>query len=210
MSGSRSTAPALPRRPAPAGGVYCAAGEATADHTLGGRHRLIRLDRFEAVAMDHSVQLELDFVADFMAEQGLGHRRKVADDVFLRIRIPGSQDGELLGLVGGEVGGWTIVPMLATSVRAVAKSVPRARTAASPGPLCGASGASAFPWRPCIRGSRASRRSCGPGQSPRVGGDLLLHQFAVFDLAPLQAFPGDQPGRFLPGLLAEISGCTAG
>ena len=44
--------------------------------------------------------------------------------------------------------------------------------------------------------------AAGDGDFLRVGRDLLLHQLVVFVLAPFQAFPGDEQGGFLLGLLA--------
>ena len=44
--------------------------------------------------------------------------------------------------------------------------------------------------------------AAGDGDFLRVGRDLLVHQFAVFVLAPLQALPGNDQRRVLLGLLA--------
>ena len=154
--------------------------------------------------VDDAVNLEFNLVADFMAQQRLGHGRKVADEVLLRVGIPRAQDGEPLRLAAfARSVAWTMVPMLATSVRGLEKSVPRARTSC------------AFELRLAAHEEflhflgglvfvvfAQVAVAAGDGDFPGVGRDLLLHQLVVLVLAPFQAVPGDQQIGFLPGLLA--------
>ena len=70
--------------------------------------RLIRLDGVEAMTVDHAVDFEFDFVADLVAEESLGHRGEIADDVLVRVRIPRSEQGEALGLAGRQIGSGSV------------------------------------------------------------------------------------------------------
>ena len=97
----------------------------------------------------------------------------------------------------------TMVPMLTTSVLALAESVPRARAIWFSNSLFAAHedllhflGGLIFVVFAQIA------IAAGDGDFLGIGGNVFLHQLGVFVSAPFQAFPGNQQGSFLLRLLA--------
>src|SRR5262249_25235133 len=62
-----------------------------------------RFNRFDPMPMADAVNLELNFLAYFLVQQRLSYRRQVADDALIRISIPGAENSEGLGLLGGQI-----------------------------------------------------------------------------------------------------------
>jgi FkbM family methyltransferase len=61
-------------------------------------------DGFDAVAALAAFDGDFDFLAGLGVEEGLANGGEVADDAFVRIGVPGAQDGEILGVVVLQIG----------------------------------------------------------------------------------------------------------
>ncbi len=97
--------------------------------------------------------------------------------------------------------------MLTTSVRGLAKSVPRARTNwDSNSPFAAHEDFLHFLGGLVFVVFAQIAVAAGHGNLLGIGGNGLLHQLGVFVFAPLQALPGNEEGGFLPGLLARNHG----
>ena len=52
-----------------------------------------------------TMHLEFHFVSDLVIQHRLGHGRKITDNAFFRLRIPGAQNRKGLRLIGFKVRG---------------------------------------------------------------------------------------------------------
>jgi hypothetical protein len=55
------------------------------------------------VLVANAVHFEFDFLAHLAIKQRLCNRGKIADEALFRLGIPGAENSEMLGLLGGQV-----------------------------------------------------------------------------------------------------------